>query len=62
MTRGQARMGGVPSLLKGSLSRPCPNCGAGPGQRCLTFVRFEGVRLYPRGRRVKPHLERTSQT
>jgi hypothetical protein len=60
--RGQARMGGSPSQLKGSLSRPCPDCGAGPGVRCLTFMTFRGQRVYAKGTRNKPHPERVHPT
>lgn len=36
----------------------CPKCDASAGQRCISWRRQDGVRLYVKGYCVKPHAER----
>lgn len=59
---GKAAIGGMPSQLRGSLSRSCPTCDMGPGKACVVWRTHEGERLYPIKKRCKPHPERVHPT
>lgn len=41
-----------------ALKVACPNCDAGPGQKCRVFTIVKRVRVAVRGSRVKFHPER----